>query len=1187
MSDDLSNIESKDLFRLADLYFNRKNYIFRHQYESYNKCLDDDIKNYLEHGNHYFTENITPTTQYRYRLKFSNICVKEPMLDNGVEQLFPATARHNNLSYVVKLYANVQQYQETCDILTNKKVERLTHSENNYLIATIPLMLRSKWCTLTNYKNVETNECEYDPGGYFIISGNEKIIICQDKIADNKPMVFIKKDSGIITHSVQINSRSYNIKNLNAHVMSIKMKKNSTMIIRFPILTEINVIILLKALGLETDKSIIHYTTYDEYDKDLINLIKLSLNDCKTVNGRIISTQEEALDFLTTKLKIIKKYGESGTKEEKHNQKKAFLIHLLNNNLLPHVNGTLIDKAYFICYMINRLLRVVLNRIPPDDRDSYVNKRVELPGDLLFELFKHHFKKMTSECKRFFDGRNSSVTEPISVIGYIKHNIIEQGLKSALAKGDFLKRSGVAQMLQRLSYLNMISLIRRLDTPGNDVTTMKLIKPRQLHMSSVGFLCCVQTPEHIKIGLTKHFSLINGVSIMSRDQYYLLNEYLLKNLIRIENMMPSKLRNYNIFKIFLNGEWLGLSEDHLKLYNDLIDKKINGFFDRKNVSIVRDIDEKEIRIYCDSGRMYRPVLLVNDNKLVLNKSHVAEITLNKNDKNKISDWDTFIVKYPDIIDYIDMELQPYIMICDSVKKLNISKQKMLNCIKNTNTKYSLINNRYDVSYVKYHCAEIHSALLLGEIICNVPFNNKNYGVRNIFAYAQLKHGMTIYATNYRHRLDISYILQHPQRSLVYTKTSVYTNIRALPIGQNCIVALACYSGYNQEDSLIINKSAIQRGKFLAKTIKKFDVQKKQLTVRDDILTKPDASIVGNMKHGSYNKLNDKGYVEPETTIEHNDAIFGKITPIIDSTNNSKPYKDTSVIYRVGAPGVVDRVYLDILSAEGYEIRKASVRSEREPKIGDKFTSLHGQKGTIGILLDEIDMPFNKYGIRPDIIVNPNAIPSRMTIGQFVECLTGKAAALSGTDADGTAFEDQNIEDVKKILLSHGYDENGYEELYNGFTGEKMEVKIFFGPTYYQRLRHIVQDKIHSRARGPKTALTRQATEGRTRDGGLKMGEMERDSLIEYGLAMFLKEKLMDNSDAYVTYICDKCGLFAQRFERIENKSYATENDTYHCPSCKNYNETSKVRIPYAFKLFLQELMALNIAPRIRCKKYVK
>lgn len=362
------------------------------------------------------------------------------------------------------------------------------------------------------------------------------------------------------------------------------------------------------------------------------------------------------------------------------------------------------------------------------------------------------------------------------------------------------------------------------------------------------------------------------------------------------------------------------------------------------------------------------------------------------------------------------------------------------------------------------------------------------------------------------------------------------------------------------------------------------VQKNQSTAQDDILTKPDPTKVSGIKHGFYDKLNDKGYVEEETTIEYGDVIFGKITPVSDSSGTGKPFRDTSEIYKVGAPGVIDKVYLDTSTQDGYEVRKCRVRSERIPEIGDKYCTVHGQKGTIGIILDDIDMPFSKHGLKPDIILNPCAIPTRMTIGQLAECLVGKAAILQGKDADGTPFEDPDFTSVEDMLEKMGYERKGKEYLYNGMTGEKMLVEYFFGPTYYQRLKHLVRDKIHSRSRGLKTSLTRQAPEGRARDGGLRVGTMERDALIAHGLSKFLKEKLLDNSDAYMVYVCDKCGLFAQRFERPENKSYPSPDDTYYCPACQNFNDISKVRIPYAFKLFIQELMSLNIVSRIRCKK---
>ena len=1581
---DKNEIVTDDIFRLADLYFNKKNYIFRHLYDSYNKFIEEDVKNFLEYGEHIFTEIITTNTYYKYRFKFENVRIEEPTIGNGIESMFPADARHSRMTYSIKLIANVTQYQDIIDIASDHKViKTIGHNIPDCHVGTIPLMVRSKWCSLITNKGIDKNECDYDPGGYFIVNGNEKVIISQDRMVENKPLVFVKKDSGSMTYTVQVNSKSYKPHGM-IQVMTVKLRKDGILMIRVPILNEVNVCAVFRALGMESDKDIIDYITYDDNDTDMIALIRISLDACKNEKGYKVSTQEEAIDYLIPKLRVLRRYNETD-KETKLNQKKLHLKNLLNNNFLPHVEGNMMNKAHYLGYMINRLLKIYLGRQKLDDRDSYINKRIDLPGDLMFDLFRQQYKKMLSECKKFFDNRNKSNDNPINVISNIKPNIIEQGFKASLSTGHWIRRQGVAQMLQRLNYLQIISFLRRIDAPGGDSSSMKLTSPRFLHPSSVGMLCPVETPEHAKVGLTKHLSMIGSITIMSRDQYSMLKEYLLKKVTNLIDVSHYKLKDHNIYKVFLNGDWLGIVEKYLELENEMSEMKLKGDFDQKNVSIITDHEEGEIHVYCDSGRLYRPVFRIVDNQLLLTKEHINSISLNKADKlKKITDLDEFLIKYPGIIEYIDMEMQPYIMIADKMKKVKLMREKMINSLeleKNVITRH--IDNRYDdMFYLKYTHCEIHPSLLIGAIMTNIPFCDNNQAPRNIFNYSQSRQSMGIYATNYRDRLDISFILYHPQKPLVTTRTSRYTNFEILPTGENTIVAIACYTGYNQEDSLIVNKSSIERGKFRGMCLKKYSisVQKNQSTSQDDIFMKPDPTKVTNMKHGSYDKLNDKGYAPEETKLENGDAIFGKVTPVSDTSGIGKPYRDSSEIFKMHASGVVDRVYIDIQNQDGYSTREALIRSERIPKIGDKYcfpesanievltnngwinikdvnkehkvatlvdnkyisyqnpteiykfdyngdiyklrtnavdidctmnhklyaklenqleyelieasqligkqftlkkncennntdndtfnisydkyininnnikklydwiwtlsqnqsrilleymildnnnnndivyytssidlandmmrlaihcgwsgtmilekynnyciqinktntinepqinyeiqndsiyhyngnvyclevsshimmirqngkhvwisnSSRHGQKGTIGILLDAVDMPFTKNGIVPDIILNPNAIPSRMTIGQLVECLVGKTAILQGMDADGTAFDDHDIESAKNKLEELGYERNGYEYLYNGMTGEKMKVQIFIGPTFYQRLKHLVEDKIHcltinhdvltkngwkqinninitdeiatlsnnnnieyqcptnvyhynnyegklynlvsnkiditvtanhrmyvsnngttfdfeyaenilgkslyhknmngsffvdvtqndtieklynvykndnisvycisvpneiffircngksvwtgnSRSRGPKTSLTRQAPEGRSRDGGLRLGEMERDALLAHGLAKFIKEKLLDNSDAYTTYICDKCGLFAQRFDKKENKSYASDNDIYYCPACKNHNDISKIKIPYAFKLFLHELMAMCIAPRIRCVKTI-
>lgn len=1903
---DINNLSTDEIFRLADLHFNKKNYIFRHLYDSYNKFIEEDIKTFLENGEHVFTEVITNTTYFKYRFKFENVMIDGPTMNNGIEPMFPSDARHNNYTYSVKLMADVTQYQDIIDIASDQKIVRQNgEMEKMKHIATIPLMVRSKWCSLYTNKNLDRNECDYDAGGYFIVNGNEKVIICQDRMVENKPLVFVKKDSGAMSYIVQCNSKSYKPHGM-TQVISVKMKKDEIMMLRVPILNEVNVCAVFRALGLESDRKIIDFIAYDEHDTDMIDVIRASLDSCQTDKGVKISSQEEAIEYLIPKLRVLKKYTETDA-ETKKLQKQMHLKNLLLNNFLPHVEGPLINKAYYLGYMLNRLLRVYLKKQPLDDRDSYINKRIDLPGDLMFELFKQQYKKLLGECKKFFDGRNKSVENPVVVIPNIKPNLIEQGFKASLSTGHWIRRQGVAQMLQRLTYLQTISFLRRVDAPGGDASSEKLTHPRHAHPSSIPFLCVTETPEHAKVGLTKHLSMIATVTIMSRDQYYLLKEFITRKVKNITDVPYHKFRDYNMFKVFLNGDWVGMTDKPQELYQEMQKLKSEGVFDQKNVSIVTDNDECELRIYCDSGRLVRPLITVKDNELLLKKHHIKQISLNKIDRmSKVTDWDEFLLKNPGVIEYVDAEAQQFLMIATKGRVIEEQRKKMINSVNLVkNIKSRHVNNRYDeLFYEKYTHCEIHPSLLMGEITTNVPFCDRNQGPRNIFCYAQSRQAMGIFATNYRDRLDISFILYYPQRPLVTTRTSRYTNSEHLPSGENCIVAIACYTGYNQEDSLIFNRSSIERGKFRAIYLKKYllQIQKNQSTSQDDIFGKPDPSKLINIKYGSYDKLNDKGYAPEETRVENGDAVLGKMTPVEDPNNTGKCFKDSSETYKMFAPGVIDRAYIDIQNQDGYMTRKLSIRSERIPRIGDKYScytddhevlttdgwvnikdvkkthkvacmidgtleyhnpteiqkydfdgdlykiesnqvnllvtpthrmyvgnrdgekfsiktaaecygkrwtykknvddykftgkksgfidhnkrkfllpetddldelpidleswltffgiwiaegctlrdygvsfathkervkdalslvsqkmnfkiqkhkdqkddedknawvyadkrlveyikplsvgavnkslpewvwelskedcrtlikgmmlgdghtmengtrrydtsskqladdfqrlclhagystniilkyeaghvavgkektitstadayrmtiietqntplvnkniktdgsgrhdswvkfkgnvycctvpgegiiyvrkdkmpvwscnSRHGQKGTIGILLDGVDMPFNKYGVRPDIILNPNAIPSRMTIGQLVECLMGKTAALQGMDADGTPFEEHDIEAVKDKLESLGYERNGKEYLYNGMTGEKMKVEIFIGPTFYQRLKHLVEDKLHclspdhevltetgwkfidkitlddkvaclnngeldykhptqlhqypnykgkmyhiktqqidlqvtpnhrmwtskvhgrkktwldhdfelaeniigkhrkykkdakwtvadyqfelpevncengvtypamkpkmdswlkffglwiaegwtttysdkrypnspayrvqicqckprvrkvlektmddlgynytqtdekftisnkqlykymstfsvgapekslpdwtwklsqkqcrillehmimgdgsydksgstryytssikladevmrlalhcgwsankylhcnagneveiygrkvvsnhdmwrlgiikkkntpevnhshkntqegqleeivndysggvyclsvpsqvfyvrrnglpvwtanSRARGPKTSLTRQAPEGRSRDGGLRLGEMERDALIAHGASKFLKEKLLDNSDPYTTYVCGICGLFAQRFNRREDKHYSQDSDIYCCVGCNNYTDIHKVKIPYAFKLFCQELLSMSLAPRIRFHK---
>jgi len=1185
-NDEPNNLTIDDIFRLTDLYFYKKNYIYRHLYDSYNKFLEEDIPLFLTHTDHTFNEKMTNDKVYRRKFRFKNVRIIGPKLPNGLEPMFPSDARHRNLTYSVKLIADIVQLQEKIDILTDKREETITGVEEiGVPIATLPLMLRSKYCSLTQYKGNDKNECDFNPGGYFIVGGSEKVVLCQERMVENKPLVFLKKDSGVQSHIVQVNSRSYQPNGM-MQVFNIKIKSDGEMTLKVPILQEINVFIMFRALGIQSDHDIINMIVNDDNDNDMIDTIRISLDSCVNEEGNKIQTVEEATDFLINKLKVPKKYSESNIDTQIF-QKKMHLQHLLKNGFIPHINGGFKEKCYYLAYMINKLLKVYLGRADVDDRDSYINKRVDLIGDLLMELFRQRFKIMMSDCKKFFDNRNDNDEKPLNIINQIKPNTIEQGIKAALLTGAWIRKKGVAQMLQCYTYLQILGFLRRVDSPSGDASSSKLTGPRQLHASSIPFLCVVQTPEHATVGCVKHFSLISTATIMSNDQYNILRKLILKKIINLQDLSFLEIRK--MFKVFLNGEWLGCTNEPVQLVDEFMDMKRKNTIDRQNTSIAPDYTNGEIRIYCETGRFVRPIMRVKNNEIQVTKDIINKISLNKSDKQtKITSWEELLDKYPDIIEYLDTEMQPFYMLETKVSDVETMRQRMIRSLeeaKNVSDKIS--SNRYNELYFdNINYCEFHPQLLLGELSACTPFCNRNAAPRNIFQYSQGRQAMGLYLTNYRDRTDISYILYHPQKPIITTRAAKYVGSDVLSAGENVMVAIITYTGYNMEDSLVFSKGAIERGLFRSANLKKYEakVQKNQSTAQDDIFIKPDPSKVIGASLRSYDKLNDKGYASEETVINKDDIIIGKVTPIQNVGNSNKEFKDSSAVYKDSAPGVIDRMYIDILDQDGYPARKALVRSTRTPRIGDKFASKMGQKGTCGLQLLWVDMPYNKHGVRPDIILNPHAIPSRQTVAQLLESLIGKVAAIDGYDADGTPFEEYDLSKVEKRLEELGYDPKGYEELYNGMTGEKLKAKIFFGPTFYQRLKHQVEDKAYSRARGPRTLLTRQPTEGRSRDGGLRLGEMERDALIAHGIAKFLHEKMMYNSDAYATYVCDICGLFAQRAPRPGIKSEPSNTDIYYCPSCNNSSKISKIMIPYAFKLLLQELMAMSIAPRIRTKK---
>jgi len=742
-----------------------------------------------------------------------------------------------------------------------------------------------------------------------------------------------------------------------------------------------------------------------------------------------------------------------------------------------------------------------------------MNKRIDLTGVLLNNLFRNYFNKVVKDMSKqvireINTGSWKSTEDYLSILNktnvykIIKSTTIENGIKRALSTGDFgiknvnTNKVGVAQVLNRLTYVSSLSHLRRINTPIDK--SGKLIPPRKLHNTTWGFLCVAESPEGASVGVVKNISYMSHITIPSHaDSLHKQVEPHIQSLDTITNCGEL----VDAVKVFVNGAWVGISRNPVELYNAFKDKKSKGIINIYT-SVVFDIRNKEIRICNDSGRIMRPVLRVKNNR-----TFITSDVLRKLDRREIT-WDDLVTdcRIDDaVIEYIDPEEQNFSMIA----------------MKRTDLKNGLnLNSQFNYNYT--HC-EIHPSTIFGILASCIPFPEHNQSPRNTYQCAMGKQAMGMYVTNFYNRMDkTAYVLSNPMRPLVDTRIMRMIKLDEIPSGAPVIVAIMSYTGYNQEDSILVNKGAIDRGLFSATIYHTEKDEDKKINGDEEIRCRPDSTKTKGMKFGNYSKLNSKGVIPENSVIENRDIIMGKVMPIKENRNDHTKvikYEDASKMHRTTEDCYVDKNYTE-RNGDGYVICKVRIRTFRKPVIGDKLSSRHGQKGTIGNIIPEMDMPFTKSGQRPDIIINPHAIPSRMTIAQLKETLLGKILLELGLFGDGTSFGELDVYTIRNELLKLGYENNGNEVLYNGLSGEQIESDIFIGPAFYQRLKHMVNDKQHSRSIGPMVNLTRQPAEGRSRDGGLRFGEMEKDCArgdtpvsLRCGLSVMIEE--MDINKKYV------------------------------------------------------------------------
>ena len=1103
--------------------------------------------------------------------------------------------------------------------MVSKNVQKTTVLIEKVYLGKFPIMVQSGFCILNGLSpdvRFQMGECRNDIGGYFIIDGKEKVIIPQEKFADN--MLYIKKDSDDkYLYSAEIRSVSENvskpIRTLSVKIMAPNQKySNKNIVVNIPnVRAPVPVFIVFRALGIISDKDIIKMCVHDvdKYDSMLDHFIP------SVHSGGGFMSQNAAIDFITVLTK--------GKNVET-------VLEILADYFLPHVGETnFIQKAYYLGHIVFKLLKVYLGIENETERDNFKFKRIETPGSLISDLFREYYimqqkaiklqlEKVLYFNQDIYENNLSSLINDNQNV--FSDRIIDDGFKRAF-KGNWgaqthTKRIGVVQDLNRLSHNTMLSHLRK--TTLQLDSSVKLVGPRVLHASHWGFFDPIDTPDGANIGLHKHLSLSTYITKgISREPMvkWLREKVKLKFVEECSHIVISQ-----ITRVFVNGYWAGMVEDPIQMVNYIKLFRRNGLLPIY-ISVSFDITQNTIFIYTDGGRLTRPIFYKD------NESGKFFFEQEKNTfKRKIDDddftWEELVtgfnekrkdanfhinnmqiyelyelyegvdkeinpaklerfIKNKGIIDYIDTSETEDILICLNMKTLkNDARDEILKTS-------------------KYSHMEIHESLIFG-MMCNlIPFPQNNPATRNSFSCGQSKQSVSLYHTNYQVRMDKSaVVLASPQIPLVKTRYMKVINGEENMYGENAIVAIMCYTGYNMEDAVLINEGAIKRGLFRTTYYSTYETHEEKVInsegkiETEKVFTNIEKTdnIIGTKPDYEYNHLDEHGIVREGTQVHDKMVLIG-MSSIVDAKTGLR--KDCSKGPKKGQLGIVDKTFITE-GEEGQRIAKVRVREIRIPAIGDKMASRAGQKGTIGLVIPEADMPFTRDGIIPDIIINPHAIPSRMTIGHLVECITGKACLSIGCFGDATAFNNDGtkIGQFGRTLVDNGFHSSGNDILYNGMTGEQLETEIFFGPTYYMRLKHMVKDKINYRAKGPRTALTRQPVSGRANDGGLRIGEMERDSVISHGAANFLTESMMERGDKYYMAICNKTGMIAIynpsknlfmspmadgpiRFVgSIAENNMTVQNITKHGRSF------SIVCIPYTLKLLIQEMQCANVAMRI-------
>jgi DNA-directed RNA polymerase II subunit RPB2 len=1235
------------------LFSDNPNILVAHQLDSYNEFISNGISQiFKEHNPIVFQkEKNQQTDVYKHISRFylggktgDKIYYGKPVIydetgtTSRVHYMYPNEARLRNMTYGVTIHYDVdvefeeeeqqeqeqQEQQEKQQQQASASASEAVSSSTKKIIKTVtlpqvllgkfPIMVHSNLCILSGLpKDVMYNmgEDKSDHGGYFIIDGKEKLIVSQEIFADNMLYTRVRSADDKYSHSVEIRTVSEDTskpeRKLRVYMVAPTPRyTNNQIVVEIPnVKKPIPLFILMRALGIISDYDIIETCLLNMAEnRDLIELFRPSVHDANK-----IFTQRAAIEYIGVFIK-----GKGVVQAQ----------NILMNFFLPQIGElNFQSKAFFLGYMVNKLVRLKAKIDIPIDRDSLKFKRIKIPGKMLHSLFNEYYAQQIKRVRTLLDFKynyNYAVYQEnfIDIVkeydDIFKDRIVEDGLRRAF-KGnwggsEFTKEAGIVQDLNRLSYNSAISHLRKVNLPLDD--SAKVIKPRLLHGSQWCLMDPVDVPDS---GLQKHFAISTHITNGCKGSdmiRWLLNEPGI-NLLSLEKYPKDFL--YYQTKVFVNGSWVGVVSEP----EDVV-RKIKTCRRLSMIPIYTscswDIQMREINIFTDGGRPCRPAYYYDPAKKMYafqSKSILKLLTTRKFSwKYLVGGFGIKQINHNSFFTTTDMT--NIVKLYDELPE-SITFEKMMNraavveyidASEENNTMFAFRpDDKVKPGSAQFTHSDIHPSLMFGVMGNLISFPENNQLPRNVFSCSQSKQAVSMYNTSFLQRFDkMGVVLNNGQIPLVKTRYLKYFNDEQNPYGQNAIVAIMSYNGYNVEDSILFNEGSIKRGLFRTSYYNMYETREESKQSSGDridtrVLNMNDyqqKNAIANAGRGEgydYSNLDSNGLIIENTLVSEKSVLIGQV--VSESKNSTGKVVDASIRPKKGQIGYVDKTYItegsnpDIPS----RIAKVRIREDRAPNIGDKFASRCGQKGTVGLIIPEQDMPFTSDGIRPDLIVNPHAFPSRMTIGQFVETIMAKACVIYGAFGDCTAFVNlgNKHETFGNMMLKENYSSSGTQILYNGTTGEQIESEIFIGPTYYMRLKHMVKDKINFRARGPNTNLTRQPVQGRANDGGLRIGEMERDGIIGHGAAHFLQESMLIRGDVYYMAICNKTGMTA---------IYNPDNDVFMSPMADGpieFNDAltdnpklvnitrfgrsfSVVQIPYSFKLLIQELQTMNCVMRI-------